>query len=168
MKRIFIILSVSLISLGGYAQKLGHLNSQEIMLAMPEYESAKKELDSYKMELTKELEMFQKLIVEFAQDYEKIKADMTADARQRKEKDLMERQENYQKKAYEAETKLQQKEQELIQAIMKQVSIAVQEVSKKNGYDYVFDISSVLYAGGTDISDQVKKKLGLSTDTNPK
>ncbi len=104
--------------------------------------------------------------MEFAQDYEKIKTDMTPEARKRKETDLMERQQNYEKKAYESETKLQQKEQELIQQIMQKVSVAVKEVSEKNGYDYVFDLSSVLYAGGEDISDLVRKKLGLNTDTN--
>jgi len=164
MKKIFTILSIALISTTGISQKLGHLNSQAIMMEMPDYESAKKELDSYRMELSKELEMFQKLIVEFAQDYEKIKGDMTAEARQRKETDLMERQQNYEKKAYEAESKLQQKEQELIQQIMQKVSEAVKEVSEKNGYDYVFDLSSVLYAGGENIEGLVRKKLGLSTE----
>ena len=103
MKRIITILTIALITVGGYSQKLGHLNSQAVMLDMPDYESARKELESYKSELAKELEMFQKLIVEFAQDYEKIKAEMTPEARQRKEADLMERQQNYEKKAYEAD-----------------------------------------------------------------
>ena len=164
MKKIITILTIALITVGGYSQKLGHLNSQAVMLDMPDYESARKELESYKSELSKELEMFQKLIVEFAQDYEKIKGDMTPEARQRKEADLMERQQNYEKKAYEADAKLQQKEQELIQQIMKKVSDAVNEVSKKEGYDYVFDLSAVLYAGGENIEGLVRKKLGLSTE----
>ena len=51
------------------AQKLGHVNSQAIVQEMPDYESARKELESYKSDLAKELEMYQKLIMEFAQDY---------------------------------------------------------------------------------------------------
>ena len=55
------------------AQKLGHVNSQAIVQEMPDYESARQELESYKNDLAKELEMYQKLIMEFAQDYEKTK-----------------------------------------------------------------------------------------------
>ena len=45
------------------AQKLGHVNSQAIMQELPDYEAARKDLESYKNDLTKELEMYQKLIV---------------------------------------------------------------------------------------------------------
>jgi outer membrane protein len=145
------------------AQKLGHVNSQAIVQEMPDYESARQELESYKNDLAKELEMYQKLIMEFAQDYEKQKTTMSAESRQRKEADLMERQQNYEKKAYEAETKLQQKEQELLQAIMVKVNNAVQELAKSEGYDYIFERTTLLHAGGDDISDKVRKKLGINT-----
>ena len=74
------------------AQKLGHVNSQAIVQEMPDYESARQELESYKNDLSKELEMYQKLIMEFAQTYEEQKSGMSAESRQRKEADLMERQ----------------------------------------------------------------------------
>jgi Skp family chaperone for outer membrane proteins len=76
----------------------------------------------------------------------------------------MERQQNLEKKQYEAESKYQQKEQELLQQIHKKVSDAVKEVSEKEGYDYVFDLGAVLYAGGENIEGLVRKKLGLSTE----
>ena len=146
------------------AQKLGHVNSQAIMQELPDYEAARKDLESYKNDLTKELEMYQKLIVEFAQDYEANKALMSEDTRKRKETDLMERQQNYEKKAYEAESNLQQKEQQLLQQIMIKVNTAVQELAKKEGYDYVYEQTTLLYAGGEDISDKVRKKLGIPTE----
>jgi outer membrane protein len=146
------------------AQKLGHVNSQAIVQEMPDYESARQELESYKNDLAKELEMYQKLIMEFAQTYEQQKASMSAESRQRKEADLMERQQNYEKKAYEAETKLQQKEQELLQAIMLKVNNAVQDLAKAEGYSYIFERTTLLHAGGDDISDKVRKKLGITAN----
>ena len=146
------------------AQKLGHVNSQAIVQEMPDYESARQELESYKNDLAKELEMYQKLIMEFAQTYEQQKATMSAESRQRKEADLMERQQNYEKKAYEAETKLQQKEQELLQAIMLKVNNAVQDLAKSEGYSYIFERTTLLHAGGEDISDKVRKKLGITAN----
>ena len=82
---IFTVLAVALISSTCFAQKLGHLNSQAIMLEMPDYESAKKELELFRTEKTKELEMYQKLFQESLQTYEQEKGTLTEDARKRKD-----------------------------------------------------------------------------------
>ena len=157
-----VVACIMIAGMGLRAQKLGHVNSQVIMQELPDYESARKDLESFNSDLTKELEMYQKLIVEFAQDYEQNKNGMSEDTRKRKETDLMERQQNYEKKAYEAQTSLQQKEQELLQQIMIKVNTAVKEVAEKEGYDYVYEVTTLLYAGGEDISDKVRKKLGIT------
>lgn len=157
-----VVACIMIAVMGLKAQKLGHVNSQVIMQELPDYESARKDLESFNSDLTKELEMYQKLIVEFAQDYEQNKNGMSEDTRKRKETDLMERQQNYEKKAYEAQTSLQQKEQELLQQIMIKVNTAVKEVAEKEGYDYVYEVTTLLYAGGEDISDKVRKKLGIT------
>ena len=157
-----VVACIVIAGMGLKAQKLGHVNSQVIMQELPDYESARKDLESFNSDLTKELEMYQKLIVEFAQDYEQNKNGMSEDTRKRKETDLMERQQNYEKKAYEAQTSLQQKEQELLQQIMIKVNTAVKEVAEKEGYDYVYEVTTLLYAGGEDISDKVRKKLGIT------
>ena len=157
-----VVACIMIAGMGLNAQKLGHVNSQVIMQELPDYESARKNLESFNSDLTKELEMYQKLIVEFAQDYEQNKNGMNEDIRKRKETDLMERQQNYEKKAYEAQTSLQQKEQELLQQIMIKVNTAVKEVAEKEGYDYVYEVTTLLYAGGEDISDKVRKKLGIT------
>lgn len=155
---------IMIAGLGLNAQKLGHVNSQLIMQELPDYESARKDLESFNSDLSKELEMYQKLIVEFAQDYEQNKNGMSEDTRKRKETDLMERQQNYEKKAYEAQASLQQKEQELLQQIMIKVNTAVKEVAEKEGYDYVYEVTTLLYAGGEDISDKIRKKLGIPVE----
>ena len=157
-----VVACIMITGMGFKAQKLGHVNSQVIMQELPDYESARKDLESFNSDLTKELEMYQKLIVEFAQYYEQNKNGMSEDTRKRKETDLMERQQNYEKKAYEAQTSLQQKEQELLQQIMIKVNTAVKEVAEKEGYDYVYEVTTLLYAGGEDICDKVRKKLGIT------
>ena len=139
-----VVACIMITGMGFKAQKLGHVNSQVIMQELPDYESARKDLESFNSDLTKELEMYQKLIVEFAQDYEQNKNGMSEDTRKRKETDLMERQQNYEKKAYEAQTSLQQKEQELLQQIMIKVNTAVKEVAEKEGYDYVYEVTTLL------------------------
>ena len=93
-----VVACIMITGMGFKAQKLGHVNSQVIMQELPDYELARKDLESFNSDLTKELEMYQKLIVEFAQDYEQNKNGMSEDTRKRKETDLMERQQNYEKR----------------------------------------------------------------------
>ena len=91
---------------------------------------------------------------------------MSAETRQRKETDLMERQQNYEKKTYEAESSLQQKEQQLLQQIMIKVNTAVKELAEQDGYTYIYELTTLLYAGGEDISNKVRKKLGVPAVEN--
>ena len=46
---------------------------------------------------------------------------------------------------------------------MIKVNNAVKELAKAEGYDYIFELTTLLHAGGDDISDKVRKKLGIST-----
>ena len=38
----------------------------------------------------------------------------------------------------------------------------IKEVAKKNGYDYIFEEAATLFAGGNDVSNLIRKHLGLS------
>ena len=58
--------------------------------------------------------------------------------------------------------KLQAKEQELLKPIMDKVNQAIQDVAAEGGYAMIFDAGVLLYAAeGTDVSAQVKSKLGM-------
>ena len=43
-------------------------------------------------------------------------------------------------------------------------SVTVKEVAEKEGYDYVYEVTTLLYAGGEDISNKVRKKLGIPVE----
>jgi hypothetical protein len=51
---------------------------------------------------------------------------------------------------------------------MIKVNNAVKELAKAEGYSYIFERTTLLHAGGDDISDKVRKKLGISLPTNLK
>ena len=145
------------------AQKLGHVNMQEIVIDLPDYKNAEEELKSMQSEAEKEIKMFQTLTKELFDEYQAKKSTMDKDAIARKEADLVERQENIQNKQYEWQQKLQVREQEIMAGIQTKIINAAKEVAKDEGYLYVFDKMSVLHAGGDDISDKVRKKLGIVT-----
>ena len=58
MKKVITIVALALATISTSAQKLGHINSQEMMVEMKEYKAAEAELERYQGELMRELEMY--------------------------------------------------------------------------------------------------------------
>ena len=161
MKKLIVIVAVALVSMSTSAQKLGHINSQEMMVQMKEYKAAETELERYQGELMRELEMFATLIKQDEAKYIEDEPNLTEEIKASRYQELMQKSQNFQAKQGEAEKKLQDKEAMLMQTVLKKIEEAVQKVAKENSYTYVFDTSSLHFAGGEDITPLLKKELGI-------
>jgi len=145
------------------AQKLGHVDMQQISLDLPAYSEAEAELQSMTETAQKEIQQYEKLTNEEIEKYKNEMQNLSEDARSRREAFLMERQQNIQKKEYEWQQKIQTTQQQLMSNIQTIVIEASKAVAKEEGYLYVFEKGSLLHAGGDDITSKVRKKLGIST-----
>ena len=161
MKKLILIAAVALVAISSSAQKLGHINSQEMMVQMKEYKAAETELERYQGELMRELEMFATLIKQDEAKYIEDEPNLTEEIKASRYQELMQKSQNFQAKQGEAEKKLQDKEAMLMQTVLKKIQEAVQKVAKENSYTYVFDTSSLHFAGGEDITPLLKKELGI-------
>ena len=161
MKKLIVIAAVALLASSASAQKLGHINSQEMMVQMKEYKAAETELERYQGELMRELEMFATLIKQDEAKYIEDEPNLTEEIKASRYQELMQKSQNFQTKQGEAEKKLQDKEAMLMQTVLKKIQEAVQKVAKENSYTYVFDTSSLHFAGGEDITPLLKKELGI-------
>ena len=161
MKKLILIAAVALVAISASAQKLGHINSQEMMVQMKEYKAAETELERYQGELMRELEMFATLIKQDEAKYIEDEPNLTEEIKASRYQELMQKSQNFQAKQGEAEKKLQDKEAMLMQTVLKKIQEAVQKVAKENSYTYVFDTSSLHFAGGEDITPLLKKELGI-------
>ena len=161
MKKLIVIAAVALVAISTSAQKLGHINSQEMMVQMKEYKAAETELERYQGELMRELEMFATLIKQDEAKYIEDEPNLTEEIKASRYQELMQKSQNFQAKQGEAEKKLQDKEAMLMQTVLKKIQDAVQKVAKENSYTYVFDTSSLHFAGGEDITPLLKKELGI-------
>lgn len=170
LSRLIGMLALAMIAVAANAQlKIGHINSQELLAAMPETDSAQKKLAN----LAKESElMLEELNVEFNkkwEDYSKKLEDkenpMSPLIRSAKEAELQELQQRIQVFRQQAEQDLQKQRAELLQPIQETALKAVNEVAEENGFTYVLDmgIGVVIYAApdSEDILPLVKKKLNL-------
>ncbi len=152
-------------STNSFAQiKLGHVDSNELLKAMPGRDSAQVTLKNYQ----KELEETYKSMV---QEYQTLAEDLQTNAnkysdliKQTKQKTLMDMQGRIQEFQEDAQKNLAEKEKSLLEPIINKAKKAIEDVAKENKYPYVFDagVGALLYSDSSDdILPLVKKKLGL-------
>lgn len=145
--------------------KFGHINSQELMSAMPERDSAEAKLKKYAKELQDQIETLQVEFNKKYQDYLQKKSTFTDAIREIKEKELSDLQQRSQEFEQTAQQDYQRQQGELMKPIVDKANATIQKVAKANGFIYVFDISTgaVTYFSdqSIDILPMVKKELGL-------
>lgn len=148
-----------------FAQKFGHLNSAEIIQAMPEYTTAQTEIQNLEKQMMNELQLLESELAKKSEAYEKEKATLPANIQQRREQELQELYGKMQQFYQNSQQELAQASQEKMAALTEKVSKVIKEVGVAGGYLYIFDIASgIPYISetlSTDVTAQVKAKLGI-------
>jgi len=145
--------------------KIGHINSNDLLSAMPERTAVQKDLEEYAGQLKVTLDAMRKeyetKVGEF-QAKQEVMTDVIKDNKIKEITDLEKRIGEFQQTA---EADLQKKEQALLQPIIDKAKTAIDDVAKENGYTYILDssVGVVLYSvEGDDILPKVKTKLGIN------
>lgn len=151
-----------LIGITSYSQKIGFINSQQILEQLPEMKVVNTSMEEFNQELT---EKSQKLMQAFETDiaaFNKIKHKLTeeeikaeTEKMYAKEKELAVFQETSQKQLLE-------KQNTLITPILEKLQHAINEIAQNDGYIYVLDTSQggVVYADNAqDIQQKVLEKM---------
>lgn len=146
--------------------KFGHINSDDLIKAMPEYDSATVKLEKTRKELVNALDIMQVELKNKADSYNKEAKNLTDLVKQTKEQELQDMQTRIQEFQTNAQTQLQDQQVALFQPIYNKADKAIKDVGKEGGFTYIFDVSKgqVLYfdeTKSTNIIAQVKTKLGL-------
>jgi outer membrane protein len=164
--KLFTILCIASIGLTLSAQsKIGHINSQELLAAMPQTDSAQKKLEKIANEHDLALEEmsveFNKKLEDFNAKYNTL-SDLVRASKEAELQDLQKRVQTFQQTA---EQDLQKKRYELFQPIQDKAVKAVNAVAKEKGFTYILDSGTgvVVYISDNaeDILPLVKAKLGL-------
>lgn len=163
----FLIVFGMVLSNGLFAQtqKIGHVNTQEILALMPEIKVADGDLQKYQAQLEGQLKSMGAEYQAKVQDYQSQEAIMADAIKKSKAKEITDLQERIQDFQQTAQESIQKKKEELYSPILKKTEEAVKEVAKENAYNYILDTASgiVLFSSeSTDISILVKKKLGIN------
>jgi outer membrane protein len=164
MKKLLFMLMM-LAPMAAFAQKFGHVNSQEIIQAMPEFTKARTDIEALAKQYDADLKSMQEEIQKKAESLEKEQANLPANIKQRREQELQEMYQKYQQSAQDNQQALAKEQSEKMQAITSKVLEAIKAVGQTGGYVYIMDISGgIPYISttlSTDVTAQVKTKLGL-------
>lgn len=163
MKKTFLlVIALFLFAITTNAQKYGHVNSAEILKIMPGVDSIQIKLVAFQSELEDE---FESMMTEFQTKKDKFDKDagtMSSAVRQVREKELMDLQTRIQEFQYGVQDDLEEKKYELVKPFQEKLQNAINDIAKENSFTYVFDVQTLLYYDkGEDITDLVKKKLGI-------
>lgn len=146
------------------ASKVGHINSNDLLMALPERNKIQEEIEAYAKQLESQLKVMTKEYETKVAEYQSKQEVMTDVIKETKIKEITDLENRIQEFQQKAQNDLQKKESELLQPIIDKAKKAIEDVAKENGYTYILDTSLgvVLYQDpSNDIIDLVKKKLGI-------
>lgn len=159
------ILAAFVMTSTAFAQKFGHINSQQLLIESPLVKDADAKLKVFQDDLIK---TGQGMVQTFEADYKKYVAEVEAGGLNKiqmgqREAELGKSQEAIQKYEVEVQQKIAMKREELYKPILDQAKIAIDAIGKEGNYTMIFDTGTngLLFAvEGEDLLPKVKAKLG--------
>lgn len=144
--------------------KLGHIDRQALMLALPERKTAETTMQDFAKKLDDKLKAmateYQIKVTEVQSSF----ATMTQTQKDAAQREIGEMEERITKAQETAKEDLAKQEQELMAPMLDRTDKAIRDVAAENNFTYIFDTSTgmVLYwEKGEDIMPLVKKKLNI-------
>ena len=162
MKKIILMLAMVLPMLAS-AQKIGYINSQELLAAMPEIRGMQAKLDTlagqYETQFANMQDEFNKKVADFQKD----QATMTAGVRDFRQQEIVEMEQRIQIFYQTAQKDIQAKQQEYLIPIQNRMLEAIKKVGAEQGCTYVMDAMAMLYIApdALDLMALVKSELGI-------
>ena len=145
-------------------QKIGYVNTETILAAIPEYKVASEKLETLSNQYQEKIKQEYSKIETLYNNYQKQKATLSAATRQAKENEIITKErevKKLQQSYFGQEGQIQKKSEELIGPIKEKVQKAIDMVAEKGGYMLIIDIATsggVVYAASdADLSQQVIK-----------
>ncbi|MCB0483212.1 MAG: OmpH family outer membrane protein [Flavobacteriales bacterium] len=167
MKRYVIAFFIIAAALGAQAQKFAYVNTELILESMVDYADAQKQLDDMSKKWQENIELKYKEIEKMYQTYKAEQILLTEELRREREKEILEKEEevkNYQKEKFGVNGELFKMRQKLIQPLQEQIYKALEDLSKRNGFNLIFDISGnsniLYYDARFDKTDDIIRRLG--------
>ena len=163
MKKIAMVSLMALSMFGASAQqKIGYINTDELISVMPEAEKADAELKEYQASLSQQGQDLMKELGDKDSLFVRDSAKLSPSMREIKKNELIALYQRVQNWNQQAQEMYQQEAQKKIAPLRQKAMDAIKAVAEEKKYTYILDNSSVIVGPpGDDVLPLVKAKLGV-------
>lgn len=149
-----------------FAQKFGHIKTQEILTAMPEYTKAQTDIQTMQKQYEDEMKRAQEEFNKKFTAYQEEQANLPKNIQDRRQKELQELSQKGMQMQQDAQQELERSWMSMLEPIAKKIDDAIKAVGQEGGYVYIFDLNTVQIPFvnetlSTDVTSAVKAKLGI-------
>mgnify|MGYP003448187510 FL=1 len=165
LKKIALILLL-IVPMSVCAQKFGHIKTQEILTAMPDYVKAQTDIQTMQKQYEDEMKRAQEEFNKKFTAYQEEQANLPKNIQERRQKELQELNEKGMQMQQDAQQELERSWMSMLEPIAKKIDDAIKAVGQEGGYVYIFDLNAtqipfVNETLSTDVTGAVKTKLGI-------
>ena len=165
MKKLFTLTAIVLFTgiTGVFAQKLAHVNSQEVLMSLPEVKTAEQYLISKQKEAETEMQGLQAEYQNKITDFQQMQQNPNAlpTLVENKYNEIMSLEKTMQEFGNNKQVELEELQQQQMTPILEKVKLAISDYGRINSYTYIFDVSGgvILYDGGEDLTANIIAEL---------
>ncbi|MFT7588250.1 MAG: outer membrane protein [Limisphaerales bacterium] len=141
--------------------KLGHINFQELLAAMPEAAAASASMEQYSTELQNQYNNYLKELENKQAEYQANVASWSDVVRESNESDINRLVETIQQFEVNSQQAIGTKQNELMEPLIAKAQAALKAVGDELGLAYIIDSSTLIYIGNDamDVMEKAKAKL---------
>lgn len=144
--------------------KIAHINAQELIEMMPEYQAAQNSLEKIQKSYETEIKSMMTELETKARKYDGEASSKTDQENQKRFEEIQDMQNNIQAYRQQAMEDLDQKRADVFRPILERAQTTIQKVGRAQGFEYVLDSttgSGIILADGKDLMEDVKKDMGI-------
>lgn len=144
--------------------KIAHINTQDLIEAMPQMKTAKSELEKLQKTYETEIQTMAAELQKKMKQYQGEVDSKTDEVNAKRAQEVRNMETSIRDYQGQAQQDLAKKEADLLKPIYEKAKNAITKVGKAQGFNYVLDAtqgSGVLMAEGKDLLADVKKELGF-------
>ena len=165
LKKIALILLL-IAPMSVFAQKFGHIKTQEILVAMPDYIKAQTDIQTMQKQYEDEMKRAQEEFNKKFTAYQEEQANLPKNIQERRQKELQELSQKGMQMQQDAQQELERSWMTMLEPIAKKIDDAIKAVGQDGGYVYIFDLNAtqipfVNETLSTDVTSAVKAKFGI-------
>ena len=165
LKKIALILLL-IAPMSVFAQKFGHIKTQEILVAMPDYIKAQTDIQTMQKQYEDGIKRAQEEFNKKFTAYQEEQANLPKNIQERRQKELQELSQKGMQMQQDAQQELERSWMTMLEPIAKKIDDAIKAVGQDGGYVYIFDLNAtqipfVNETLSTDVTSAVKAKLGI-------